>query len=150
MTEGYEDPTRENMLAEVALRRGTVKEWGGELALPEIVWVIYERVTEHLDMTTFSMSDTDRALIRKVAAAEEQRQTVLIGQWKTHQVLLARERKFQNTWEPVARLLVAALKHPDDPRSDGEVIAKALEAFRLLDRHIDNRINRHDPFRPIG
>ncbi|MGB4767826.1 MAG: hypothetical protein WBP22_01065 [Candidatus Saccharimonas sp.] len=145
MTTGYENPLRKDMLAEIARRPGTVEEWSGELAEQEPLWTIERRITDH-----HPVPQEEDGLLRQVIIAEQDRQRRLIGQWIASKRRLAEEQAFLRTWEPIAIYLTSALKHPDDPRSDGEVIAKTIEALRLVDRHVNAQIDRHDPFRPIG
>lgn len=149
MTVGYEDPTRESTLAEIARRRGTPAEWGDATGrvTAEPVQVIKQRIHEHLDTQNNPLSEDDRRLTNVMVLAEHHRQQDVIRAWIISEM---QEKQFMHTWEPVARLLVAAVKHPSDPRSDGEVVGKVLAALRLVDQHINNRTRWCDPARPIG
>lgn len=130
-------PTLEDM-QRVAFRAGEPQDWGK----PERWIDILYRILSHFQL------EYEPPGARELAALESNRQANMFNE--KHLKFIVEEQRFITTWEPVARLLTKALKHPDDPRSDGEVIEMVFDALRIVDQQINRRLNQRDPFRPIG
>ncbi|MGB4762166.1 MAG: hypothetical protein WBP12_02290 [Candidatus Saccharimonas sp.] len=125
MTQGYEDPTREDMLAEVALRDGDIDTWRER----EPIWIIDKRVYEFLG-TTRGSNPTDDILIRGIVILEQLRQEGLITERNRERAAIEREKNYRKHVEAKVNGLAAAIKQFVASGDEGQLIEALYDAFR--------------------